>query len=70
VANNLTCRKKHDYGLVEEGVVAKEIAKRLNRNAAAVRKVTAANRDLKPFSTPPPPKKRSGRPRMMANRED
>jgi hypothetical protein len=56
--------------LFGEGFAAKEIAKRLNRNAAAVRKVITANRDLKPFSTPPLPKKRSGRPRMTNNRGD
>lgn len=46
-----------------EGVTAKEIAKRLSRNAAAVRKIIAANRDLPQHATPPPAKKRSGRPR-------
>jgi hypothetical protein len=56
--------------LFRERVAAKEIANRLKRNAAAVRKVIAANRDLKVYSTPPLPKKRSGRPRITTSRED
>jgi transposase len=56
--------------LFREGVAAKEIANRLKRNAAAVRKVIAANRDLKVYNTPPPPKKRTGRPRITTSRED
>lgn len=48
--------------LFKTGVAAKEIARSLGRNAAAVRKVIAALRDL-PLSSPPPPaKRRSGRP--------
>jgi transposase len=57
-------------GLFREGVSAKDIAKGLNRNAAAVRKIIAANRNLTPFTPPPPAKKRSGRPRLTTNRED
>jgi transposase len=56
--------------LFTEGVAPKEIAMRLKRNTAAVRKVIAANRDLPAFTSPPPPKKRSGRPRMMTAKKE
>jgi len=56
--------------LFTEGVAPKEIAMRLKRNTAAVRKVIAANRDLPAFTSPPPPKKRTGRPRMMTAKKE
>ena len=56
--------------LFTEGVAPKEIAMRLKRNTAAVRKVITAYRDLPAFTSPPPPKKRSGRPRMMTAKKE
>jgi hypothetical protein len=49
-----------------EGVTPKEKAERLQRNVTAVRKVNAANRDLPVHQMPPPPKKRSGHPRITS----
>ena len=53
----------------EEGVPFKEIARRLNRNVAACRKVAASLGHL-PQSATPPMKKRSGRPRKTTAVQD
>ncbi len=42
-------KKSTIMALFGEGVAAKEIAKRLKRNAVAVKKVIASNRDLKVY---------------------
>jgi hypothetical protein len=49
-----------------EGVTPEEIAERLQRNVKPVRKAIAANRNLPVHQKPPPPKKRSGRPRITS----
>ena len=54
--------KSKIMGLYKGGVAAKDIAKSLHRNPAAVRKVIAALNDLPLLKTPPPAKKRTGRP--------
>ena len=48
--------------LYRAGIAAKEIAKNLGRNTAAVRKIIAALKHLPLSAAPSPPKKRSGRP--------
>ena len=53
-----------------EGVTPKDIAHRLGRNAATIRKHLAVLRDLPPNATPPPPKPRSGRPCSTSTRQD
>ena len=50
----------------DEGVSNKEIASRMGRHPASIRKVVAAQKDRQLGETPlppPPPQKRSGRPR-------
>lgn len=53
-----------------EGIPFKEIAERLGRNVAAVRKIAAKLREVPLSSTPPPAKRRSGRPRLTDPRQD
>ena len=53
-----------------EGISSKEIAGRLGRNAATVRKFVAAVRDL-PANVPPPAAvKRSGQPRLATSKAE
>ena len=53
-----------------EGISSKEIAGRLGRNAAAVRKFVAAVRDLPANVLPPAAVKRSGRPRLATSKAE
>jgi transposase len=52
-----------------EGISAKEIASRLQRDVSGIRKVINQNKALPLMATPPPPKKRSGRLSVATNRE-
>jgi transposase len=52
-----------------EGISAKEIASRLQRDVSGNRKVINQVKALPLTATPPPPKKRSGRPSVATNRE-
>jgi len=54
----------------EEGHSCKDIAVRLGRSEVGVRKIFRSLRDLPDTATPPPAKKRSGRPRLTTPRED
>jgi transposase len=54
----------------DEGVTPKDIAARLGRNADSVRKIIRIHKDLPLYATPPPPKKRSGRPRKTNFAQD
>ena len=53
-----------------EGVSTKEIAARLGRHIRSIQVIIKANRDLPPTATPPPPKRRSGRPRITTAVQD
>jgi hypothetical protein len=52
------------------GVATKEIACRLTRDMSVVKKTIRENKALLPSATPPPPKKRSGRPSVATFREE
>jgi hypothetical protein len=52
-----------------EGILAKEIASRLQRDVSGIRKVINQNKALPLMATPPPLKKQSGWPSISINRE-
>jgi transposase len=53
-----------------EGVSTKEIANRLKRDPSTVRRIIREVKDLPVSANPPPPKKRSGRPRLTNRKLD
>lgn len=54
----------------DEGVSAKDIAGRLGRHAATVRRAVASMQGLSLSAVPPPAGKRSGRPKITSTRQD
>lgn len=55
--------------MFREGVAPKDIAARLKREVSTVRKVIRDNKELPVDATPPPAKKRSGRPSLSTSKK-